>query len=100
MSKEKTWGDERFAQILKDAREKYGRGWDHLSQDQRQCFIDSRILALVMGQASEKFAPAQDLAQQVFAAARVASEASVAATDVGPLEEACTAAASSPRQRT
>lgn len=61
-------------QILRDAREKYGRGWDHMSEDQRKCFIDSRVLALILGQAGEQFAPAQDLAQQVFAAQRAIQE--------------------------
>lgn len=66
--KEKTWGAERFEFIMKEARERYGRGWDHLSKDARDNFIHSRILFLMLGQGGEKFAPAQDLVRQVFEA--------------------------------
>lgn len=64
---EKSWASQRYDDILKQARERYGRGWDHMSADQRENFIAARVLYLVLGQDGEKFAPAQAMVSDVYA---------------------------------
>lgn len=61
-----TWAERRYDDILKQARERYGKGWDHMSEDQRENFIAARVLYLLLGQADEKYEPAQARAQSVL----------------------------------
>jgi hypothetical protein len=66
----KTWAQERAAQIRKDARRDYGAGWSRLSDAQKEEYIMSRVLLLVLSQDSEQFKAAQDMARDVLAATR------------------------------
>jgi len=70
MAKEKSWGVQQYETILRDAKTRYGAGWALMSDDQRNNYIEARILNLVMGQGGDKFEPAQQLARQVYAAYR------------------------------
>lgn len=53
--------------ILKDARERYGKGWELMSDDQRQNFVESRVLRLLLTQGMGQFEAAQSLAESVLA---------------------------------
>jgi hypothetical protein len=37
-------------QILSDARERYGKAWDLMSEDQQRNYLRSRVLMLLFGQ--------------------------------------------------
>lgn len=50
MSARKTWAQRQAEQILADARRRYGNGWQHMSQDARQNYLDSRVLMLLLTQ--------------------------------------------------
>ena len=65
-----TWAQERFAQIKKDAKADYGNGWNRLSDAQRNEYIESRILMLILSQEGEQFKTAQDMAREVLTVAR------------------------------
>jgi hypothetical protein len=64
----KAWAQQRAKQIEAEAKARYGAGWQHMSEDARQNFIDSRVLSLILAQVGEAYGPAQELARSVIAA--------------------------------
>lgn len=65
---ESPWGKARYADILQQAKERYGKGWEHMSSDQRENFIAARILQLLLSQDGPQFSCAHELADKVFKA--------------------------------
>lgn len=53
-------------QILKDARERYGKAWDLMSDDQRQNYLHSRVLMVVLAQHMPQYEAAQSFATQII----------------------------------
>jgi hypothetical protein len=64
----RTWAEERAADIERELRGEYGRGFEKLSAAQRSALHAERVLVLVLAQAGEQFAPAQQMARDVLAA--------------------------------
>ena len=56
------WFQQQAKIILKDAKARYGAGWELMSADQRKNYLDSRILNLIMTQELIEYGPAQVLA--------------------------------------
>lgn len=61
-----TWNKQQARQIERQARERYGSGWELLSDHQRQNFIEARVLSLLMTQGGEQFIAAQQLVTGVL----------------------------------
>ena len=66
MAKQKTWEQQRAETIAADLRADYGKGWDRLSDDQKNALIAERVLRLVLAQVGEQCKPAQDMVRNVL----------------------------------
>jgi hypothetical protein len=64
----KTWAQMQAKRIMDDAEHDYGRGWNRLSDAQKQEYVQSRVLMLVLTQCEEAYKPAQDMARNVLTA--------------------------------
>ena len=60
------WGKARTADIMKEARKRYGDGWDLLSEDQQKNYIHHRVLMILLGQARDEYRPAIELVSDIF----------------------------------
>ncbi len=60
------WHKQQAIVILADAKKRYGAGWDLLSAEQRQNYLDASVLRLVLAQAGSQFVAAQTMAQGVM----------------------------------
>lgn len=68
------WDRMRSEMILKGARARYGAGWELMSEDQRQNYLDAAVLRFVMGQDAVEFAPAQRMVERLQAGLQAAME--------------------------
>lgn len=62
------WAASQVKTILAEAKQRYGPAWALMSEDQRENYINSRLLFLIIGQTQDKYAPARAIARGVFAA--------------------------------
>lgn len=62
------WDQNRAKTILEDAKARYGAGWDLMSPDQQQNFLDAQTLRLMMSQGDDRYAAAQELVDRMRAA--------------------------------
>lgn len=63
---QKSWPRDRARQIMRDARHRYGRGWEMLSEQQQQNYLEAEVLRLLLTQEGEQFKVAQELAISVI----------------------------------
>ncbi|MFK4706174.1 hypothetical protein ABIC83_003013 [Roseateles asaccharophilus] len=59
------WDQNRAKTILEDAKARYGAGWDLMSADQQQNYLDAQTLRLILNQGDDKYAAAQELADRM-----------------------------------
>ncbi|MEJ6002509.1 hypothetical protein [Paucibacter soli] len=74
-AKVSAWDQSRAQTILAEAKTRYGAGWDHLSDDQRNNFLDAQVLRCLMAQDVEKFTAAQEMVDRMRRAIAGASQA-------------------------
>ena len=60
------WVKSQVKTIEKSLEKKYGPGWKFLSQEMRDAERSSAVLDLLLGQAMEKYEPAQELCQSLL----------------------------------
>jgi len=66
MSKKITWESMQAAEINRRLSYSYGRGFERLSEDQRNALLAEQVMFLLRNQAEEKYAPAIELIEAVL----------------------------------
>jgi hypothetical protein len=61
------WVARQVKEIEKSLVKKYGAGWKYLSPEMRDAARSQAVLELLLGQAMEKYEPAQEMCQPLLA---------------------------------
>lgn len=60
------WVEKIARQIQRDAKQRYGNGWDLMSEDAQSNYIEARVLNVILSQALPDYSAAQETASAIL----------------------------------